>query len=258
MFIEERHQAIIDTINNQGKITIADIVNNYDISEESARRDLRQLEQKGFCQRTHGGAIALKQVSVKPMSNRDYAAMPIYNNYKQISKKAAEIIQPNDIIYLTGGSFGYIMLSCLPCDFRYTVVVNNVDIAKELRAFDNIDVYIAGGKMRQSGSLVDSLANEFVSKLHFDSCFITGAGVTHDFGLSNGSDETATFQRSVIKNSRKKYLLMPSNKVGVNSFIKVCDVDEFDLLITDWDCAEEHISAIEDVGVKVIIVEDLI
>ena len=257
MFIEERHQEIIDTINNQGKITIAEIVNNYGISEESARRDLRQLEQKGFCQRTHGGAIALKQVSVKPMPDRDYASMPIYNNYKQISKKAAEIIQPGDIIYLTGGSFGYIMLSFLPRHFRYTVVVNNVDVAKELRAFDNIDVYIAGGKMRQSGSLVDSLANEFVSKLHFDCCFITGAGVTHDFGFSNGSDETATFQRSIIKNSRKKCLLMPSNKVGANSFIKVCDVNEFDLLITDWDCAEEHIVAIEDEGVKVTVVEEL-
>ena len=111
--------------------------------------------------------------------------------------------------------------------------------------------------MRQSGSLVDSLANEFVSKLHFDCCFITGAGVTHDFGFSNGSDETATFQRSIIKNSRKKCLLMPSNKVGANSFIKVCDVNEFDLLITDWDCAEEHIVAIEDEGVKVTVVEEL-
>lgn len=257
MFIEERHQEIIDTINKQGKITIVEIVKNYGISEESARRDLRHLEQKGFCQRTHGGAIVLKQVSVKPLTNRDYGSMPIYNNYKQISKKAAEIIQPNDIVYLTGGSFGYIILSFLPRDFRYTVVVNNVDIAKELRAFDNIDVYIAGGKMRQSGSLVDSLANEFVSKLHFDCCFITGAGVTYDFGFSNGSDETAAFQRSVIHNSRKKYLLMPSNKVGVNSFIKVCDIGEFDLLITDWDCSEEQIAAIEGEGVKVTVVEEL-
>ena len=256
MFIEERHQEIIDTINQQGKITIAEIVNNYGISEESARRDLRQLEQRGFCQRTHGGAIALKQVSVRPLANRDYASMPIYNHYKQISKKAAEIIQPNDVVYMTGGSFGYIMLSFLPRNFSYTLVVNNVDIAKELRAFDNIDVYLAGGKMRQSGSLVDSLATEFVSKLHFDCCFITGAGVTYDFGLSNGTDETATFQRSILKNSRKRCLLMPSDKVGVNSFIKVCDVHEFDLLITDWGCAEEHIAAMEDGGVKVMVVEE--
>ena len=54
-------------------------------------------------------------------------------------------------MYLTGGSFGHIMVQFLPKDFNYTVVVNSVDMAKELRDFENIDVYIAGGKMRRSG-----------------------------------------------------------------------------------------------------------
>ena len=110
--------------------------------------------------------------------------------------------------------------------------------------------------MRQSGSLVDSLANEFVSRLRFDRCFITGAGLTANFGLSNGTDETATFQRTVIKNSRKRYLLLPSSKIGVDSFIKVCDVDTFDSIITDWDCAEDQITAIEEKGVKITVVEE--
>ena len=148
------------------------------------------------------------------------------------------------------------MLSYLPRDIHYTLVVNNIDIAKELRAFENADVYVAGGKMRRSGSLVDTLANEFVSRLHFDLCFITGAGLTAGFGLSNGTDETAAFQRTVIKNSRIKVLLLPSSKIGVDSFIKVCDVDVFDHIITDWDCAEDEISAIEEKGVKVTIVTE--
>ena len=110
--------------------------------------------------------------------------------------------------------------------------------------------------MRQSGSLVDSLANEFVSRMHFDLCFITGAGLTAGFGLSNGTDETAAFQRTVIKNSRKRCLLMPGAKIGVDSFIKVCDVDAFDLIITDWDCVEDQITAIEEKGVEITVVEE--
>ena len=110
--------------------------------------------------------------------------------------------------------------------------------------------------MRQSGSLVDSLANEFVSRLHFDLCFITGGGLTADFGLSNGTDETATFQRTVIKNSRKRCLLIPSAKVGVDSFIKVCDAGAFDTIITDWDCVEDHILAIEEKGVEITVIEE--
>ena len=182
--------------------------------------------------------------------------MPIFNNYREISRAAVRMIRENDTIYLTGGSFGYMMISFLPRDIHYTVVVNSVDIGKELRGFDNIDVYVAGGKMRQSGSLVDSLANEFVNRLHFDLCFITGGGLTVEFGLSNGTDETASFQRTIIKNSRRRCLLMPSSKIGVDSFIKVCDIDAFHSIITDWDCVEDDIAAIEEKGIEVTVVEE--
>ena len=256
MFLEERHQEIINTLQAEGKIRISDIAGKYGISEESARRDLRLLEQRGLCKRTHGGAIRPGQVSVRPQADRDFSAMPVFDNYREIARRAAELIRENDVVYLTGGSFGYIMLSFLPRAIRYTLVVNSVDIGKELRSFDNVDVYVAGGKMRQSGSLTDSLAAEFISRIHFDQCFITGAGLTAEFGLSNGTDETAAFQRTVLRNSRKRRLLIPSSKIGADSFIKVCEAREFDSVITDWECAEEQLAALEEQGIEVIVVEE--
>ena len=110
--------------------------------------------------------------------------------------------------------------------------------------------------MRQSGSVVDSFANDFVSRLHFDLCFITGAGLTADFGLSNGTDETAAFQRTVIKNSRKKCLSLPGTKIGVDSFVKVCDAEVFDCLITDWECVEDQLAALGERGVEIIVAEE--
>jgi len=255
-FIEERHQKIMDTINADGKITIAQITGEFGISDESARRDLRLLEQKGLCKRTHGGAIALHQVNVRPPFDRDFDTMPIFDNYREIARKAAKQIRENDVVYLTGGSFGYIMLSFLPRDIRYTLVINSVDLGKKLRTFENIDVYLAGGKMRGSGSMVDSLANDFVSRMHFDLCFLTGAGLTAAFGLSNGTDETAVFQRTVIQNSRKRCLLMPSTKIGTDAFIKVCDACLFDEVITDWDCVEDQIQLLEEKGVRITVVEE--
>ena len=95
-----------------------------------------------------------------------------------------------------------------------------------------------------------------MARLHFDLAFITGGGLTAAFGLSNGTDETASFQRAVIRNSRMKYLVIPSSKIGVDSFIKVCDVDVFDSVITDWEYSEEQITAIEEKGVQVMVVEE--
>ena len=109
--------------------------------------------------------------------------------------------------------------------------------------------------MRQSGSLVDSLANEFVSRLHFDIAFLTGGGLTASFGMSNGTDETASFQRTIIRNSRKKYLLMPGAKIGVDSFVKVCAIEEFDHIITDWECVEDQIAAIREKGIEVTVLQ---
>ena len=257
MFIEERHEKILEVICANGKITVAEITAAFDISDESARRDLRMLEQKGLCKRTHGGAIALKQVGMKPPADREFDTMPVFDTYREIARAGAKKIKAGDTVYITGGSLGYLMMEFLPRNISYTVVINSVDLGKMFRSFDNVEVYLAGGKMRQSGSLVDSMATEFVSRFHFDLCLITGAGLTAEFGLSNGTGETAAFQRAVVQNSRRKCLLMPGVKVGTDAFVKVCDAELFDELITDWECAEEHLLGLEEKGVEIKVVEEV-
>ena len=254
MYAEERQREIAQMIKENGMVSIADLTARYSISSESARRDLRALEQQGLCKRTHGGAISPQQVSVLPPRDRNFDEMPIYENYDRIAAHAVSLIRPGDMVYLTGGSFGYLMLRHLPQDLKCTLVVNNVDLACRLRPFTNIDVYVAGGHMRPSASIVDSMATDFMSRLHFDLAFLTGGGLTADFGLSNGTDETATLQRQVIRNSRKSVLLMPSQKIGTDSFVKVCGAAAFDALITDWDCVEDELMKLEEAGVAVTVV----
>lgn len=257
MFIEERHQEILKIVNEKGRISIAEIQEKFNVSVDSARRDLRILEEKALLKRTHGGAIPLMQVGVMPPRVRDMKNMEIYENYDAIAKKGAEFVKENDIVYLTSASVGFLMLRYLPRDIRYTLVVNSVTLAEELKYWDNITVYVVGGKMRQHGtaSIVDSFATAFVKNLHFDVNLMAAGGVDASFGLSNGTDETATFQRTIIENSRKNILLMPNQKIGFKAFIKVCDVNKFDTLITDWDALEDELVKIEELGVEVIVVD---
>lgn len=256
MFIEERHQAILNIIQEKGRVSIGEIQEKFNVSVDSARRDLRLLEEQGLLKRTYGGAIPIMQVGMTLPRYRDMKNLTIYDNYDAISKKGAEFVKENDIVYLTSGSIGFIMLKYLPKDIKYTLVVNSVTLAEELKYWDNITVYIVGGKMRMHGtaSLVDSFATAFIKNLHFDICLMTGGGYDGAFGFSNGTDETATFQRTVIENSRKKILLMPNQKIGFKAFIKVCDTDKFDILITDWDALEDELNRIKETGVKIIIV----
>jgi DeoR family fructose operon transcriptional repressor len=257
MFIEERHQAILDTIRQNRRISIGEIQKNFEVSVDSARRDLRILEEKGLLKRTHGGAIPILPAGFIPPHKRNFDNMEGLDNYVSIAQKAATLIKAGDVIYLTGGTFGFIMLKYLPTDISYTLVINSIVLASKLTDRDNITVYVTGGKMRMNDSapVVDSMATAFVKNLHFDLSFITGAGVTASFGLSNSTDETATFQRAIIENSRQNVLLMPSQKVGVNAFVKVSEIHRFDTLITDWDSVEDELTKIEEAGVNVIVVE---
>jgi DeoR/GlpR family transcriptional regulator of sugar metabolism len=259
MFIEERHQAILQTIQEKGRISIGEIQENYGVSVDSARRDLRLLEERGLLQRTHGGAIPTRKVGYLPPRHRDLGIhdKEPFKNYAAIAKTAASYVRENEVIYITSGSVGFIMLKYLPRNIQYTIVVNSVTLAEQLKFWDNVTVYITGGKMRMhtTTSLVDSFATAFVRNMHFDTCFMTCGGCHSGFGLSNGTDETATFQRAVIEQSRRKVLLMPHQKIGFKDFIKVCDTDKFDILITDWDAVEDELVKIEETGVKVVVAE---
>jgi DeoR/GlpR family transcriptional regulator of sugar metabolism len=263
MFAEERHAEILKIIEKEGRISIGDIQEKFEVSVDSARRDLRILEEKGLLKRTHGGAIPLPQISSGPGRYTDvkkYADpnnTDVFPNYDAIAKKTAEFIKENDIIYLTSGSLGFIMLRHLPQNFPYTLVLNSVALADELKFWDNLTVYITGGKMRMHSraNMVDTLAANFVKNMRFDLNLMTGGGYEAKFGFSNGTDETANFQRTVIEQSRKNILMMPNQKIGFTAFIKVCEADKFDILVTDQDAVEDELAKIEELGVKIMIAE---
>ena len=258
MFIEERHQEILKIIQEYGRISIGEIQEKFEVSVDSARRDLRILEEKELLKRTHGGAIPIQKVGYSLPRHRDFKNMEnmeLYEHYAAIAKKATTFIKENDIAYLTNYPVGFAMLKYLPKDIRYTLVVNSASLADELKYWDNIMVYVTGGAMRlhSAASFVDSFATNFVKNMHFDLCLMAGSGYDTTFGFSSATNETAIFQRTVIENSRKKILLASHQHVGIKAFIKVCEADQFDIFITDWDTVADELTKIEEVGIEVIV-----
>ena len=100
MFIEERHQQILKTLNDTGRITTAQIEEAFGVSYDSAKRDLRILEEKGLLKRTHGGALPIRSVGAGAEIHHLSAAerVPVVKeNYQAIAREAAKMIQPQDI-----------------------------------------------------------------------------------------------------------------------------------------------------------------
>lgn len=134
MFIEERHQAILNMLKQNERISVDEITQQFNISVESARRDLRLLDEQGLLKKTHGGAIPVRQTaSGKPPKITGKDITEIKPNYMAIAKRAVTMIQPGDVVFITSATVGYFMAQSLPEDLRIRVVTNSIIIAEELR-----------------------------------------------------------------------------------------------------------------------------
>lgn len=257
MFIEERHQAILDLLNENGRISNLEIQEKFGVSYDSAKRDLRILEEKGLLKRTHGGAIPARQIGGGICSNLSpkERVENVKENYLAIAKKAVSLIEENDVIYLTNASVGFLMAQNMECAKKCTVVTNSISIAEELRKKEGISVILTGGEMSNNGCFYDSFTLSTVKRLRFDKCFITSACISTTFGLSIQKSRSVELTNTVISNSKFVVGLYPTEKIGFDSIISICPAAKLDCLITDSEAAEDDLIQFEEIGTEVKIAE---
>lgn len=252
MYMEERHHEILKCLSEKGRISNADIQERFGISYDSAKRDLRILEEKGLLKRTHGGAIPVRQIAAgRPdkMTVREISC--VKKNYMEIAKKAVGMINDNDVVYITSATVGLFMAQNIPDRLRVRVVTNSIIIADELRKKDNVSVFLLGGEMDNKGNCYDTIAVETLRRLRLDKCFITSACISADFGLSIQKTQAISFWNALIDSSKMTVGLYPVEKIGFDSIISICPANRLDTLITDWEATEEDLKQFEEQGIHV-------
>ncbi|MGN1205961.1 MAG: DeoR/GlpR family DNA-binding transcription regulator [Eubacterium sp.] len=254
MFIEERHQKILELLKKKQSITNQEIQEMFGISYDSAKRDLRLLEEQGLLKRTHGGAIPLRnigfQADISNLTSKERVPK-VYPNYLAIAKRAVACIEENDVVFITAASIGYLMTQNLPQNLTCTVVTNSISIADNLRQYPNVTTLLLGGELQKNGAVYDGFALEMLRRIRFDKIFITSACISAEFGLSIQRTRNLSIYNALLSSARKVYGLYPSGKVGMNSIISLCPVNALDVLITDEDASEEDLKSIEEKGVEI-------
>lgn len=256
MFIEERHQKILEILETKGSISTSEIQRKFGVGYDSAKRDLRILEEKGLLKRTHGGAIAVRQIGAGKPSNitcKDFSE--VKPNYLAIAKKAVGMINDNDVVFITSASVGFLMARIISENLKIRVVTNSIIIAEELRNKQNISVILLGGEMDHKGNCYDSFAIETIKKLRFDKCFLTSAAISANFGLSIQKTQAISFWNAIIDSSKKSIGLYPTEKIGIDSIVSICPANRLDTIITDWDALEEDLKGFDEQGIELLITE---
>lgn len=256
MFIEERHQAILDLLNEKGSILTGEIQEQFSISYDSAKRDLRILEEKGLLKRTHGGAIAIRQVAYgRPANVTCKDIVEVKDNYMAIAEKAVSMVRENDVIFIPSATIGYFMAQKLPDQMKIKVVTNSIVIAEELRKKEKISIILLGGEMDGRGNCYDAFAIDMITRLRFDKCFITAAAISAEFGLSIQKSQAISFWNAVINSSKKTIGLFPTEKIGFESIVSICSANKLNILVTDWNASEEDLIKFDDQNIEVIVVD---
>ena len=252
MFMEERQKDIIKKLNETGRILVSEIQEFYKVSADCARRDLRVLESKGLLQRTHGGAIAVNTKEIYPAPTYNPIDIKeVQTDYLAVAKKAVEYIKNKDVIYITTSLVGYYMAENLPEDIQVTALTNSVTIAEVLRKKMNISVIMLGGEMSHRGHCHDFYTIQMVKNIRINKAFMSHTALSLDFGASIHDAAGVEFGKAVMENSSMNIGLYPSKKIGKNSIHSVCQVKDYDLLITDNNVSEDFLIQVRELGVVI-------
>ena len=213
----ERKQIIMEKLAQENFVTLEFLVGVLDTSESTVRRDLDELASEKKLHRVHGGAE-----KNRPLQEEETNLQKSIKNVqakKAIVKRAAELIDNGDVIFVDAGTTTALLLDQLHAE-GLTVVTNSIHHAAKL-VEKNINTIIIGGYVKNStDASIGQLAIMQLSQLNFDKAFVGMNGIDHHF-LTTPDTEEAAIKKTVIDNAQVTYALADASKLGQTSFVKV-------------------------------------
>ncbi|PWB51578.1 MAG: DeoR/GlpR transcriptional regulator [Anaerolineales bacterium] len=258
MLKEERYQKILELIASDGKITVGEIVRLFDVSDMTARRDIKILEQSGLLRRVHGGAVSnLGRSYEPPYSIRSSHATQAK---KAIGKAAADMILNGDSIVLDVGTTTLQIVRAIIDRRNLTIITASLPIANEIISkfslANDIRLILAGGIVRaRELSMTGHIAQETFSQFQVDKAFIGVGGIDIKSGLTEYNLEDALVKKPLLKTARQKIVVAEGEKLGRSVFATIGSITDIDMIITDITAAEDKIRSFRDIGIEVIIAQ---
>lgn len=248
MLTQQRKQHILDILKREGRVVAKDLAQDLELSEDTIRRDLRELAKEGLLQRVHGGALPASS-AVADFATRQTIAT---DGKLAIARAASEMIQPGQIVILDGGTTTVQLARQLPKTLSATVVTHSPSIAVELVNHPNVEVILIGGRLfKHSVVTVGAAALEALSHIRADTYFMGVTGVHPEAGLSTGDLEEAHMKRALSQHAAETVVLASNEKLGVASAYVIMPVTEVSALVVERNTSEKLVRFYEELGITV-------
>ncbi|KOP69285.1 DeoR faimly transcriptional regulator [Bacillus sp. FJAT-18019] len=253
MFAEQRHQIIIQRLNQYKSIRASELMEHFEVSFETIRRDLEYLESEGYLRRVHGGAIPNEPDYSReiPLPIRESIYMEEKMELVQI---AVRYVTEGMSIALDPSTTNTQIAKALKAKFeRLTVITNSLSIINELVSMPGYTVIMNGGVIRhEEQSIIGDLAEEFSSRFHADLFFMSMSGVALEAGITDYGVGEIQVKKIMLSNAKRCFALADSSKFGQNSFIKVCGAAEVERFVTDSKIDRDIVEQFRKNGIEIV------
>ena len=255
MFIEERHEKILQMLKDKKRVEVQELSELFEVSEDTIRRDLRIMEQKGKVHRTYGGAILPDKVN----SYENFIVREnIQNDVKQsIASLAQSFIQERDTLLLDGSTTVSKIVPLLSGYKNLTVITNSITIAYDiLHQCPNINLHIIGGIVRNDiGNSISIESLKDIEKLYVDKVFLSACSISLKGELTTPIIEDAHVKKAMLNAGREVYILADSSKFGQKSLMEFGKIKPEYTIISDSDLPDEineDLQALISRGLKIL------
>jgi DeoR/GlpR family transcriptional regulator of sugar metabolism len=247
MLVGERRELLLTRLTTEGKVLAKDVAAELGVSDDSIRRDLRDLAAAGLCQRVYGGALPVSP-AVADYTTRTSIAV---DGKDRVAAVAAGLVRPGSTVILDGGTTTLAVTKALPRDLEATIVTHSPTIAVSLLDHHGIEVFLLGGRLfRHSAVTCGAAAAEAAQAINADVFLLGVTGVHPEAGLTTGDADEAAMKRTLARRAADTYVLASAEKFGAASRFAVLPFADVAGVITDAD--DQNVQKVADQGVPIL------
>ena len=222
MLKEERQAQILNKLHTSGKVVVSQLAADLQVSEDTVRRDLLDLDQKGMLKRVFGGAIPLER-PVIGFFDRESANVELK---QKLSERALGFLEPDQLVAIDGSSTNLQFAKNIPSDMKLTVLTNSYSIAHVCSMKERVRVIVLGGDLlKDSMTTVGETAAAQAAAYHPDLCFMGVYAIHPEYGMTIPYPEEVSIKRQLIGSSRRVIALV--DPVKLNTVSLTCDFTPF-------------------------------
>jgi DeoR family myo-inositol catabolism operon transcriptional repressor len=227
----KRIQKIKEYILKNGQASLDELCSEFDVSINTIRRDISELEGMGILHKVYGGVEADTTVNLVPFEKR---TIKNQDSKKKIAHAAASFIEENDIIFIDSGTTTLALLDTLDINIHLVIFTNSLDIINSASNFLNINLFLVGRNYKHSTrSFVDIEKAFLENQYNINKAFMSATGVSIEKGLTNSDPRENDIKSLFVKKASKIYLLADNTKYNKYKLLSFSQLKDVDTIITD-------------------------